>query len=202
MIAQHPDSMLELAALLGIPIAEEYRETVIANYAQLLEQAALVMAGPLEDTADALRDFLQQVGATKPILVGHSIGGSDFYADQDFDGTIAAFERLCDASQACAAGPPAADPLERVPKGTRHPLTNSLTARGAPGASTAAVEGPETGAPVAPNRSAGPGVPWIEQPPPKGQIQVRFLSGPPEPRPDESRNMRMHRAYRGKFGRL
>ena len=25
--------------------------------------------------ADALRDFLQQVGATKPILVGHSIGG-------------------------------------------------------------------------------------------------------------------------------
>ena len=25
--------------------------------------------------ADALQDFLQQVGATKPILVGHSIGG-------------------------------------------------------------------------------------------------------------------------------
>ena len=25
--------------------------------------------------ADALRDFLQQIGATKPILVGHSIGG-------------------------------------------------------------------------------------------------------------------------------
>jgi pimeloyl-ACP methyl ester carboxylesterase len=25
--------------------------------------------------ADALRDFLLQVGATKPILVGHSIGG-------------------------------------------------------------------------------------------------------------------------------
>jgi pimeloyl-ACP methyl ester carboxylesterase len=31
--------------------------------------------GPGAFLADALRDFLLQVGATKPILVGHSIGG-------------------------------------------------------------------------------------------------------------------------------
>ncbi|MCU1392815.1 MAG: hypothetical protein JWM34_1243 [Ilumatobacteraceae bacterium] len=41
-------------------------------------------------------------------------GGSDFYADQDFDGTIAVFEKLCDASTACAAGPDSHALLNRV----------------------------------------------------------------------------------------
>ncbi len=41
-------------------------------------------------------------------------GGSDFYADQDFDGTISAFEDLCDVAAACAAGPHTRDLIERV----------------------------------------------------------------------------------------
>ncbi|WP_146687702.1 alpha/beta fold hydrolase [Bradyrhizobium canariense] len=37
--------------------------------------SASLPAVSIATLADALRDFLQQVGATKPILVGHSIGG-------------------------------------------------------------------------------------------------------------------------------
>ena len=37
--------------------------------------SAPLPAVSIASLADALRDFLQQVGATKPILVGHSIGG-------------------------------------------------------------------------------------------------------------------------------
>jgi 3-oxoadipate enol-lactonase len=37
--------------------------------------SAPLQAVSIASLADALRDFLQQVGATKPILVGHSIGG-------------------------------------------------------------------------------------------------------------------------------
>jgi 3-oxoadipate enol-lactonase len=37
--------------------------------------SAPLAAVSIASLADALRDFLQQVGATKPILVGHSIGG-------------------------------------------------------------------------------------------------------------------------------
>jgi 3-oxoadipate enol-lactonase len=37
--------------------------------------SASLTAVSIASLADALRDFLQQVGATKPILVGHSVGG-------------------------------------------------------------------------------------------------------------------------------
>jgi 3-oxoadipate enol-lactonase len=37
--------------------------------------SAPLKAVSIASLADALRDFLQQIGATKPILVGHSIGG-------------------------------------------------------------------------------------------------------------------------------
>jgi len=43
-------------------------------------------------------------------------GGSDFYAEQDFDGTIATFEDLCDATSLCPAGPNTEDLLRRVRK--------------------------------------------------------------------------------------
>ena len=41
-------------------------------------------------------------------------GGSDFYAEQDFDSTIAAFEDLCNASTACPAGPHTRQLIDRV----------------------------------------------------------------------------------------
>ena len=41
-------------------------------------------------------------------------GGTDFYAQQDFDATIAAFEDLCDASSACLAGPHTHQLIDRV----------------------------------------------------------------------------------------
>ena len=41
-------------------------------------------------------------------------GGSDFYAEQDFDATISAFEDLCDASASCPAGPHTHQLIERV----------------------------------------------------------------------------------------
>jgi pimeloyl-ACP methyl ester carboxylesterase len=43
-----------------------------------------------------------------------SAGGSDFYAEQDFDSTIAAFEDLCNASPACLAGPHTRELIDRV----------------------------------------------------------------------------------------
>ncbi|MCU1367640.1 MAG: hypothetical protein JWN39_3279 [Ilumatobacteraceae bacterium] len=59
-------------------------------------------------------------------------GGTDFYADQDFDGTIAAFEQLCDASPSCAAGPHSADLLARVRKGIRNLPTSHFPASASP----------------------------------------------------------------------
>ena len=41
-------------------------------------------------------------------------GGTNFYAEQDFDGTIAVFEDLCDLSAACAAGPHTREVVQRV----------------------------------------------------------------------------------------
>ena len=49
-------------------------------------------------------------------LSNTSSGGRDFYADQDFDGTIAAFESLCDATSSCPAGPATEDLIRRVRK--------------------------------------------------------------------------------------
>lgn len=47
-------------------------------------------------------------------LSNSSSGGSDFYADQDFDTTTAMFEELCDATVLCAAGPHSRELLQRV----------------------------------------------------------------------------------------
>ena len=46
----------------------------------------------------------------------NSGGGIDFYAEQDFDGTIADFEQLCDATAKCPAGPDTAALVARVRK--------------------------------------------------------------------------------------
>jgi pimeloyl-ACP methyl ester carboxylesterase len=43
-------------------------------------------------------------------------GGIDFYADQDFDGAIAEFERYCDLTPQCPAGPHTEDLIRRVRK--------------------------------------------------------------------------------------
>lgn len=51
--------ILEIAERLGIPVPETYRDSVIANYQRLLEQAALVMAAPLPDMPqDHQADFV------------------------------------------------------------------------------------------------------------------------------------------------
>jgi len=53
------DDIFETAERLGIPVPEAYRETVLANYERLLQQAALVMAAPLPDAQqDHLADFV------------------------------------------------------------------------------------------------------------------------------------------------
>ncbi|MDB5397951.1 MAG: hypothetical protein JWM91_5457 [Rhodospirillales bacterium] len=57
MAAKSLDAILEVAALLRIPVAEAYREGVVANYERLLEQAALVMAVATPNTVDDLSDF-------------------------------------------------------------------------------------------------------------------------------------------------
>jgi hypothetical protein len=51
------DAVLEVAAALGIPVAEAYRDGVVANYGRLLQQAALVMAAPMPDSLDSAADF-------------------------------------------------------------------------------------------------------------------------------------------------
>ncbi|MCU1390228.1 MAG: peptidase family protein, partial [Ilumatobacteraceae bacterium] len=40
--------------------------------------------------------------------------GDDFYAEQDFDGTVDIFLKLCDATKGCALGPDAQDALDKV----------------------------------------------------------------------------------------
>jgi hypothetical protein len=52
MAAKNLYAILEIAASLGIPVAEAYRGGVLENYERLLQQAALVMAAPLPDTGE------------------------------------------------------------------------------------------------------------------------------------------------------
>jgi hypothetical protein len=58
MAAKDLSAILEIAAVLGIPVAEEYRDGVIQNCEKLLEQAALVMAVPLPESADDGTEFV------------------------------------------------------------------------------------------------------------------------------------------------
>jgi hypothetical protein len=55
--SQTPDAVLGIAASLGIPVAEAYRDDVAANYERLLRQAALVMAYPLPESRDSPQEF-------------------------------------------------------------------------------------------------------------------------------------------------
>lgn len=57
MATQNLDAILEIAALLGIPVPEAYSGGVIANYERLLQQASLVMAFPLPEWRDGPADF-------------------------------------------------------------------------------------------------------------------------------------------------
>ena len=71
--------------------------------------------------ADMFPDHIRAMvldGAVDPDagLSNTSSGGSDFYADQDFEGTIAAFQDLCDATPSCPAGPSTEDLIRRVRK--------------------------------------------------------------------------------------
>jgi hypothetical protein len=51
------DAILRIAAALGIPVDEAYRDGVITNYERLLQQAALVMAVPLPETPAGPMEF-------------------------------------------------------------------------------------------------------------------------------------------------
>jgi Protein of unknown function (DUF4089) len=51
------DAILRIAAALGVPVDEAYRDGVIANYERLLQQAALVMAVPLPETPAGAMEF-------------------------------------------------------------------------------------------------------------------------------------------------
>ena len=52
-------AILDIAATLGLPVAEEYQASVIQNYERLLEQAALVMAVKQpDDAADSHAEFV------------------------------------------------------------------------------------------------------------------------------------------------
>lgn len=57
MAAEDRNVILEIAASLGIPVAEAYRDGVIANYERLLLQASLVMAFPLAETSHSPAEF-------------------------------------------------------------------------------------------------------------------------------------------------
>lgn len=51
------DAILKIAAVLAIPVDETYRDSVIANYQRLLQQAALVMAAPLPEAPASPMEF-------------------------------------------------------------------------------------------------------------------------------------------------
>ena len=51
------DAILRIAAALGVPVDEAYRDGVIANYERLLQQAALVMSVPLPETPAGPMEF-------------------------------------------------------------------------------------------------------------------------------------------------
>jgi hypothetical protein len=55
--AEDRNAILEIATLLGIPVAEAYRDGVIENYKRLLAQASLVMAFPLPETSYNQSEF-------------------------------------------------------------------------------------------------------------------------------------------------
>ena len=57
MAAEDRNAILEIATSLGIPVAEAYRNGVIASYERLLVQASLVMAFPLPETSDSPAEF-------------------------------------------------------------------------------------------------------------------------------------------------
>jgi hypothetical protein len=57
MANQNLSAILEIAASLGIPVPEAYRDGVIANYERLLQQALLVMAFPLPESRDSPAEF-------------------------------------------------------------------------------------------------------------------------------------------------
>ena len=57
MVTESRQAILEVAASLGIPVAEAYRDGVIANYERLLQQASLVMTFPLPETSDSPAEF-------------------------------------------------------------------------------------------------------------------------------------------------
>jgi hypothetical protein len=57
MAPKNLDAVLDIATALGIPIPDSYRESVIANFDRLLEQAALVMAAPLPNAVDDGSEF-------------------------------------------------------------------------------------------------------------------------------------------------
>ena len=58
MTAKDLSAVLDIAATLGLPVAEDYRASVIQNYERLLEQAALVMAVKLPEDADDHAEFV------------------------------------------------------------------------------------------------------------------------------------------------
>jgi hypothetical protein len=58
MPAKDLSAILDIAAALGIAVAEEYRNGVIQNYEKLLEQAALVMAVPVAEAVDDGAEFV------------------------------------------------------------------------------------------------------------------------------------------------
>jgi hypothetical protein len=55
--ATNHDAILEVATALGIPVDEAYRDSVIANYKRLLQQATLVMEAPLPEAPVGLAEF-------------------------------------------------------------------------------------------------------------------------------------------------
>lgn len=57
MAATDRDAILEVATALGIPVDEAYRDSVIANYERLLQQAALVLAAPLPEALAGPAEF-------------------------------------------------------------------------------------------------------------------------------------------------
>jgi hypothetical protein len=59
MTAKDLSAILDIAAAVGLPVAEDYKAGTIQNYERLLEQAALVMAVTLpEDAADDHAEFV------------------------------------------------------------------------------------------------------------------------------------------------
>jgi hypothetical protein len=52
-----PEAILELAESLGLPIAQEYRAAVAANFTRLLEQASLVTAVELPEQPGDQAEF-------------------------------------------------------------------------------------------------------------------------------------------------